>query len=452
MRKRRTRRRFLAAVGTTGLLSGCLRFENDGTPTGTLPGEGGTTDSPTATPTDMATERPVEDEKATDTATPAPEPIQVAALLPMSGTLGDFGPPMLDAVELAVQDVNDAGGPLGRPIELHTEDTQSNPEVTREVFSSLVDELPDLAAVVGPAGSPSVIDLAPDLIAADVFGLSPSSTKPETAEAGYDGSTKYVGRTAPNDVQQSITMAHVMHSASFMNADTAAFLHSPSGWLPTLARMASERFDGETLQTVQYAPGGTDYSGSLDKVFTGSPDAVGLIGHAEDAETILKQWDEGGYGGNWVLSNTLNDPGMFGDLGSIADGMYLVFPSPEETAGTAEFESRTDSPAPFTHNSYDAAFLLALAIQRGEAADGTTISRNLRAVATGGGTQVTVGEFGAARERLAAGQEVDYQGARSPMAMKATLEPIHQYGIFEISGGEAQLAQELPRSFFEGKY
>lgn len=454
MRKRRTRRRFLAALGGTGLLSGCLRLEDEGSPTVTP--RGGKTDSatPSASPTQSPTAEPTEPpgEKATDTATTTAGLIDIAAILPLSGVLEDFGPLMRDAVELAVTDVNDAGGPMDRRIRLHVEDSRSDPEVTREVFAALHDEVPDLAAVVGPASSGSVIALAPDLVSAGVFGLTPSGTSPQIAQTGYDGSTKYVGRVAPNDAQQSIAMARVLTNTSFMGVDTAAFLHVDSSYGQWTAQSASERFDGETLQIVPFPRGQSDYSGYLEEAFTGSPDAVGLIGFPPSARTILKQWDNTGYGGNWVLGNDLMDGSLFSDLGSVAEGLYVVAGRPEETSGTETFESRFSNPIPFTHHAYDAVFLCSLAIQWGEAADGVTIARNLLEVANSGGTDVTVGEFEQAKTTWAQGGSVDYVGASSPIMMNRNLESIHRYGIYQVTDGQAQLVQEIPRTFFEGKY
>lgn len=448
---RRTRRGFLASVGTTWLLAGCLRLEED-TPTAS-PGAGPVTDSPDPTsPSETPSESPTESPTGTDSPTPEPQVVDVGALLPVSGGLEMIGAGMREAIDLAVAHVNDGGGPLDRELRVHVADTQSTSEVAQERYQELTSQYPEMAAVIGPAGSGSVRGLASQSVDNRLFHITPSGTDPQIAEAGWDGSTKYLGRTAVNDVQGAISMARVLTSSSYANADTAAFCYANTVWGDSISRSASERFHGETLQRVPFDPGQTDFSGVLADVFAGDPDAVGYVGMPESASPLLQQWADGNYGGQWVLPNTLYNSTFLSNHADVLEGQYLVDGRPETTEGTRRFESSMENPRPFSQNAYDAAFLVALAIERGGAADGTTVSRNLLSVVEGGGTQVTVGEFDRAREALAAGEAVDYVGASSPLEMNQNLEPIHRYGIFEITGGEAQLAETIARSYFEDKY
>jgi urea transport system substrate-binding protein len=73
-----------------------------------------------------ATPEPAEEEEAVSK--PSGEPIKVGALCPMTGIAAWSGEMMRDCTQLAVNEINAAGGLLGRPVEIVLEDTETNPE------------------------------------------------------------------------------------------------------------------------------------------------------------------------------------------------------------------------------------------------------------------------------------------------------------------------------------
>ncbi|MFB6188294.1 MAG: hypothetical protein ABEI57_00265, partial [Halapricum sp.] len=84
-------------------------------------------------------------------------------------------------------------------------------------------------------------------------------------------------------------------------------------------------------------------------------------------------------------------------------------------------------------------------------ASGTAIAKNIRSVSRPPGTTVTVGEFDRAKQLLANGKQLNYQGASSPVDLNERLEPLNRFALLQISGGETETVETIPRSFFEGK-
>ncbi|NIS28873.1 MAG: ABC transporter substrate-binding protein, partial [Actinobacteria bacterium] len=216
-RIRQSRRQYLKLAGTAGAvsltgLSGCL---------GSLPGAGG-------------------------------GPIPVASILPITGDLSDFGPGMQEGVQLAVDQINEAGGPLGRELEFFPRDSETVAQAAQQQYSQLVSE-ESIVGFVGAASSGVSVPLAQGIAADQVMQVSPASTSPTLAQLGYndDESVKYFGRTAPNDVQQGIVMGMIMND--FVEAETAAFLHVNNAYGEGLAQGASDAFDGETLRLTPYS-------------------------------------------------------------------------------------------------------------------------------------------------------------------------------------------------------
>lgn len=413
-RLQQSRRQYIKLAGTAGALgmtglSGCV---------GSLPGLGGG------------------------------GPIPMGSILPITGDLADFGPGMQEGVNLAVEQVNEAGGPLGREVEIFNRDSETVAQAAQEQYSQLVSE-ESIVGFVGAASSGVSVPLAQGIAADQVVQVSPASTAPSLSEMGYsdDGSTKYFARTAPNDVQQGIVMGMIMND--YVEAESAAFLHVNNAYGEGLAAGAAEAFDGENLGLVPYSSQTSDYTSTLDQLFQDDPDAVGFVGYPESGTSILQTWADGGYGGEWVLSEGLNSPDFFSELSDITEGMYVSSPDPEQTQGAQRFADALGSePRVFSPHSYDALFLMSLAIHRAGEATGTAIAQNIQAVSAPEGENVTVGQFQRAKNILDDGGQVNYQGASSPVDMNDSLEPLNRFAILQVEGGSTTTLEQIPRSQF----
>ena len=379
-------------------------------------------------------------------------PIHMGSVLPITGALSAYGGGMQEAVNLAAKHINDAGGPLGREVNLHNEDSETKPSKAAQKYKTLVEEQ-SIIGFVGAASSGVSTTIAENIAADQVMQVSNASTSPVLATMGYndDKSVKYFGRTAPNDGQQGIVMGRILNDKKYIGAKKAAFLYVNNEYGQGLAEKAKAAFPGKTTAMVGYDKKSSDYTSTLDEVFAGNPDAVGFVGYPGNGKTILKQWSNGGYGGQWVLSEGLNDPGFFSDLKEITDGMYLASPNPEATDGASKFEKEMGSKNTlFAAHAYDGLVLQALAMHKAGEASGTAIAKNFRSVSRGG-QKVTVGEFQKAKDLLDDGTDINYQGASSPVDMNESLEPLNQFAVMQIKSGKAEVLETIPRSYFEGK-
>lgn len=382
-------------------------------------------------------------------------PIPMGSILPITGALEAYGSGMQASVALAVEDVNGAGGPLGRTIELTKKDSETKPEKAKTKYDSLVSEQ-GIIGFVGAASSGVSTTLAKNVAADQVMEVSNASTSPALASSGYsDGKdVKYFGRTSPNDGQQGLIMGVVLNDR--IQADTAAFLHISNAYGKGLAEKAKEAFDGESLRTVGYSKDTTDYTSTLDKLHDGNPDAIGFVGYPANGETILKQWSEGGYGTSsedWVLSEGLNSTDFLTSNKDIVANMYVSSPDPRDTDGAKKFQNKIgEQNTLFAPHAYDAMFLQALAIERAGEATGTAIAKNIRAVSRPEGTKVTVGEFQKAKDALGNDNAINYQGASSPVDMNENLEPINPFAILRVKDdGSTETLDTFSVDYFEGK-
>lgn len=380
-------------------------------------------------------------------------PIPMGSILPLTGALGQYGSGMQKAVNLAVKDVNDAGGPLGREIEMTNKDSETKPSKAVNKYNSLVNEQ-GIIGFVGAASSGVSTTIAKNVADDQVMQVSNASTSPALAEIGYKDDVKYFGRTSPNDAQQGLVMGRIMNDN--IGASSAAFLHVANPYGKGLAQKAKEAFDGETLQIVGYDKKASDYTSTLDKLHSGNPDAIGFVGYPGNGKTILQQWSEGGYGTkaqDWVLSEGLNSKEFLTNNKKIVSGMYMASPNPEQTAGKSTFEQKIgDKNTLFAAHAYDALFLQALAIHKAGEATGTAIAKNIRPVSRPKGTNVTVGEFKKATSELDNDNAINYQGASSPVNLNKSLEPLNAFAILQVkSDGSTKSLKQIARSWFKGK-
>jgi len=379
-------------------------------------------------------------------------PIPFGSILPITGSLSDFGGGMQSAVELAEQHINDAGGPLGREVTVSYTDSETKPEVGQQKYSQLVNEQ-SIVGLVGAASSGVSTPIAEQVASDQVMQVSNASTSPALAEIGYDGDTKYFGRTAPNDGQQGIVMGRIMNQADYIGADTAAFLYVDNPYGEGLVDKASAAFDGETVGRVGYAQQTNDYTSTLDKLFENDPDAIGFVGYPGNGATILEQWNDGGYGGEWVLSEGLNSTDFFDQMGDVTSSMYVASPDPESTSGADTFTEEMGSENTlFAPHAYDGLFLMALAAHKAGEASGEAIAKNLQSVSRPDGNKVSVAEFQKAKDLLDDGEEINYEGASSPVDMNDALEPLNRFAILQVTDDyTTESLKTIPRSYFEGK-
>ena len=444
----RTRRTVLKGLGGTGVaglvsLAGCSRQSSGG---------GGSTDEPTETEADgggMDTETEAETESMG-----GGEPVALGSIFPVTGTNSAYGGGHQQAFNLAVEEINGAGGILGgREITPVNRDTEGAPSRAAQKFRTMIDQ-EGIAGLVGPYSSGIGTTLAPIARDNQVMEISNGNTSPALATAGVNESNgvKYYGRTAPNDVQQALVVARVLNQR--IEAETASFLYVDNPYGQGLAEAASESFEGETLNMVAYSQQTSDYTSTLDAVFEGDPEAIGTVMYPGNGRTILEQWNQGGYGGQWVGAEAILSPELLSDLSDIVEGMYITSP---QTANSDTFQENMGGQGNITQfapHAYDATYLMGFAMEAAGEASGTGIAENVRSVSRPSGdgdTGVSVAEFEAGKEALGNGEAINYEGASGSVDLSENLEPVVPYRILEVQDGEAEVVEEVPLSYFDGK-
>ncbi len=343
----------------------------------------------------------------------APKPaetIKIGHLVPLTGDLSFIGEPFANAGVLAVEDINAAGGVLGKDIEVIVEDTATDAKTAVDAMEKLI-KIDKVEAVVG--GVTSFVSLATyeKLALNKVPMISPSATAAELTDIEDDD---FFFRTSPADTLQAAAIAILAWEKGYRTANVICRDDAYGRGLGGIFTKKFEELGGEVLVTVIYDAKAPDFSGYVTEVSSEPADVIQVNALMEDGCRLFKKFHDMGVTEDFefLVCEGVQDPGIPQEVGAdIMAGVGGATPYPAES-GTfpADFEARFGEP-PFAYeaNVYDSFVLIALAIEKAGVYDGTAIRDNLRAVANPPGVEVT--DVAEALRLVREGTDIDYQGA-----------------------------------------
>lgn len=357
------------------------------------------------------------------------EPVRIGAILSASGGLAAFVPPIRAGIQLAVSEINGAGGVLnGRQIQLVEGDDQTNPQVGVTVATRLV-QADNVSAIIGPMASGITIAVANAVtVPAGVPIVSPSATAPAVSQIN-DNDTVF--RTAVPDGLQGQVLARLMREAGIERVAIMAVNNDYGRGLTNAFTAGFTGRGGNVVGSQNFEENRPSYRAELQTLAgRGNPQALLLIGYpASGGNTILRNSIENGFFQRYIMTDGMRDQSVVDQVGARQlEGMFGTGPgtaaAPERRAAyEAAFRranAQMDPGAAFVAQAYDAAYVIALAIQAGNSAERGSIQRHLRTVANGPGEVVGPGEWARARQLLGAGTKVNYEGASGPVEFNAT--------------------------------
>ena len=304
----------------------------------------------------------------------------------LTGSEATFGVSSSNGVELAKEEINNAGGLLGgRKIKVIMEDDQSRPGQPSAAVKKLVAN--DKAiAIVGEIASSRSLEAAPICQNAKIPMVSPGSTNPSVTEKG-----DYIFRVCFIDPFQGTVMAKF--ALDNLHAKKIAILQDvKSDYSKGLAQFFREYFTshgGQIVTDLSYTGGGTDkdFRAQLTKIKTGQPDAIFVPGYYTEAGLIAKQARSLGIKVPLLGGDGWDSPKLTEIGGAALDGCYFSthFSVQDKNAKVqdfvkkyqAKFRAVPDGMAPL---GYDAMMILGQAINTASSTDGTKIRDALASV------------------------------------------------------------------------
>ncbi len=239
---------------------------------------------------------------ATQTAPPAaPDPsspfaggpLTIGTLLPVTGDLAFLGPPEVAAAQLAINDINAAGGVGGVDVALIQGD--SGDQTTETAIQTVDREInAGVNAIIGAAASGVSLSVIDRVTAAGVVMFSPANTSDDFTT--YNDNGLYF-RSAPPDLMQGQAVADIVldegNNSIFILARNDSYGTGIADVIET--NLLDSGIAEDQLMKVIYDPNAQSFRTEVDQIVQFNPDAVVLIGFVESA-TILSTMNEQGVG------------------------------------------------------------------------------------------------------------------------------------------------------------
>ena len=311
--------------------------------------------------------------------------IKIGVNYELSGAVATYGQSSVDGVTLAIDEINAAGGILGKQVEMVTIDNKSDAAEVVSVATRLMTE-EGVCAVIGPATSGNFKAELPIALENGIPVISGSATANDVTS----GNTKeYTFRICFSDNFQGVAMANY----AFKNlgaAKVAIVQDKSSDYAEGLAASFSATFEelgGEIVAAEAYTTGDTDFNAILTSLASKEFDAIWLPGYYQEVGLIIKQARALGIECPILGADGFDSP-VLAELAG-ADALHDVYYSNhysslnEDETVTAFIEAYKAKhgvdPDAFNALGYDAAKLICDAIERAGAADPEAIKDALAA-------------------------------------------------------------------------
>ena len=244
----------------------------------------------------MPTAQRTEENQGYETIGPAPRPgagpFRIGVMESVTGPGETYGRVAVQAKQMAVDEINAAGGVNGRMIELIVEDEKCNAQDSITAYKKLTD-VDGVKIILGTSCSGAMLGAAPLAEEDGVVMFSGLATNPDIADAG-----DYIFRTSLNDAQLGIDTGNLLSSDGIMRLATITEATDYAEGVRRTTVAQFEKLGGEVVGAERYASDVTDFRSQLTKLIGENPDAIHIAAQSEfTGGTIVKQIRELGYEG-----------------------------------------------------------------------------------------------------------------------------------------------------------
>ena len=309
--------------------------------------------------------------------------IVVGSILPFTGKDATIAQNLEQAMLLAVDDVNRAGGVGGRKLALRVRDSNSGSNRGLHGLLSLLYG-DHLRYIVGPEEHDLANEIVPDLKGLDVLNVLPGYASPRIERVGRNGAWL---RLAPSPLALGCSFSELARRQHIDRAN--AVVVRDEFYQAVASEFLTEFNDvgGQLTTSATIAPGRSDYRQITDQTLGDGAQRTLLFADPTTASTIVTNWAVGPQPGGWILGPTLNTPGFLPNIPlKSLDGVFGISPTlslkseceslPVKYQGPIEcgsenakafsqhFKERWDGDEPFpaAHFYYDAIVLIAMGL------------------------------------------------------------------------------------------
>ncbi|HEX2164308.1 MAG TPA: ABC transporter substrate-binding protein [Thermoanaerobaculia bacterium] len=289
-------------------------------------------------------------------------PIQIGAVLPLTGDHALYGEPIRQGLELAYQELQ-ADEELGFEIALTVEDSGSDPQRSAELARQLYQQ--GAVAVIGGVTTDAALAMVPAAEREDKILMSPSASSPRLT-----GISRNFFRLYPSDFKEGSRMGNF--AAQTLGIESAVILASESDYasgVQDVFKTEFERYGGTVPAVIEYPADTTDFTAVVEQALGHNPVAVYVADYARNVATIVGQLRQHGFEGKILTTSAFASPEVIEQAGQAAEGVILTLTSmppddPQVAAFSQTFEAEYGHPpSVWAAHGYDALMVLVAAIE-----------------------------------------------------------------------------------------
>ena len=333
-----------------------------------------------------------------------------------TGPIASLTPPIFNGAKLALQNINDQGGILdGGKLTIESADGGCDPTTAGNAADKLINTSKVTAIVGGLCTGETIGGFNAAGKPGNVVFVSPASSAPALTTLDDND---LVFRTTPSDALQGVKMASLLISKGVKNV-VVTYVNNDYGKGLNDSFTAAYKADGGAVDAdVAHEDSKADYRAELGQLSATNDQNLVILAYANSSgHTILQQAVESGdfktyFGGDGMVGDALTkgiDP-------AAVKGLIATRAGAPSGAGTDAFNAlakaaSVDPTGTYVPQAYDAAFLLALAIEKNGKDGRDGLSAALRAIASGKGDPILPGQWKEAVADIKAGKDIHYAGA-----------------------------------------
>jgi len=305
--------------------------------------------------------------------------IKIGHAASLTGDNSVFGQSEATGLKIAVEEINNKGGVLGKQLELISVDTRSDPAEAANAVRRLVDQ-EKVNFVLGPSQSGSTLAATPIVTAAKIPLIAAAASNPYVTVDKAGTTHKYIFRVCFIDTYQGIVIADFVYDR--LKARKAAILYDIgsdySQWLARYFEDAFVKRGGAIVAKEAYRTGELDFRAPLGKIKETHPDLVFLPLTQKDGALAAKQVRDLGITATIMGSDTWASPDILPLGGSALEGVYFTNLTSFEVPKVQEWVARNEKRfgGPIVRNALlvnDALLWLTDAVTRAGTTDGDKV-------------------------------------------------------------------------------
>ncbi len=338
--------------------------------------------------------------------------IKIGVIFGFTGPIESLTPPMADAVDMAFEEIS--GKVLGGDtlVAVRADSTCVDSAAASTAAERLV-TADGVAAIVGADCSGVTIAITNNVAVPNgVPIISPSATSPALSTIKDNG---LFFRTSPSDARQGEVLAGVLKKRG---VDSVAVTYTNNDYGKGLAESfgnAYKAMGGKVEIQAAHEDGKGDYGAEVGALAASGAEHLAVFGYLDQGgKGIIQTALDRGAFDKFILADGMIGESLTKSIGADLNGAFGTVPG-SDSPGAATFaklaESMGKKTGPFVGESYDAAALIALAIQAAKSADRAAIQSKIMSVANAPGEKIMPGELAKGLKILASGGDVDYVGA-----------------------------------------